>query len=53
MLACADAILAACLGIVAITSLGEVRAEVILTTGTYMAVMGMAGIGKEMYKRIG
>lgn len=44
-----DAILTACLGIVAVAAVNDVQPEHIMVTGTYLTIYGMVEIGKAMY----
>lgn len=44
-----DAVLAACLGVVALAAVNDVQPEHIMVTGTYLTIYGMVEIGKAMY----
>lgn len=50
ILPAADAVLASCLGIIAIAAFNDIKAEHILVAGTYLTIYGMVEIGKNLYK---
>lgn len=48
-----DAVLASCLGIIAVAAFNNIKTEHILVAGTYLTVYGMVEIGKQLYRNAG